>query len=168
MRQRAMILVAAGLFACGITPAWANCAALPRSAQAYLKLHPGWAPVTEKDLVSDDVTLWQSHHVDQCPGITALKLDSSDRATYALALLHRETDRTNAKLVVVEPGTSQVTDLVAATPVTSPYVVWRAPPGMFRDQISGKSIRIPHDAIIYEKMEASAMAYYLAKGKFRS
>ena len=166
-RQRAICLVAACLMTCWATSANANCRPLPPAAQAYLKSHPDWSPVAENDLVSDDVLLWQRYHANQCPGMAVVKLSSGGNVSYALALLHREGDRTTEKLVVIERNSSRTTDLVSAAIVVSPFVAWRAAPGIFHDQISNKDIHVRHDAIIYEKMEASATAYYLVNGKFR-
>lgn len=167
---RAIGLVAALILSCFSVAARADCNLLPRDVQAYLKSQQGWSVVTEDDLISDDVALWHKYHTNQCPGFTAVALGPGKALSYALALLHRNRSEISEKLIVIEQRAGQPAylQLVAVAPVVSPFVVWRAPPGIYRDEISRKSTRAPHDAIIYEKMEASATAYYLSDGRFHS
>ena len=114
------------------------------------------------------MALWRSHHAEACPGIATVKLGPRRELSYALALLNHRDDQIDERLLVIKSRSGQAAELVAATRVVSPYVVWRAQPGVLHDRISGKVIHIHRDAIIYEKMEASATAYYVANGKFHS
>jgi hypothetical protein len=41
----------------------------------------------------------------------------------------------------------------------TPFVVWRAAAGSYRDVRSGRSVKLPHDAIVREKIEATSTLY---------
>lgn len=147
-------------------PAWADCEPLHPSVRIYLEANPEWSIVELKDLVADDQRLWQDHKRDQCPGMAVVDLDGSGKSSYALALLRHERGETFERLVVVTAGKPQTLD--ASQKIGNPAVVWRGEPGVYVEFSTRHKTRIAHDTIIYERFEASARAYYLSHGKFRS
>jgi hypothetical protein len=147
-------------------PAWAGCESLHPSVKMYLQINPEWAIVELKDLEAEDQDLWQTHRHNQCPGMAVAKLDSSGTRSYALALLRHEEGNIFEKLVIISAGKSRT--LEAAEKVGNPRVVWRAPPGIYVDSFSNRMTHVSHDAVMYEQLEAWAIANYLSHGKFRS
>lgn len=148
------------------SPAVADCSALPSPVQTYLKLNPQWSLVEMRNLEEDDQKLWQKLRSDQCPGMAVVDLDGSGKLSYALALLRHEHGIAFEKLVIVMAGKSH--KLEAAYKIGNPAVVWRGLPGVYVEFYSRHKTRISHDTVIYEHLEATASAYYLSHGKFRS
>jgi hypothetical protein len=156
-----------------VNPAMAQCDRVPQIVQAYLKSDPGWKLVDTNDLVADDQRLWAQYHKNLCPGFASVDLDGSGTPYYALALLHRDGGKVQEKLTVMHlrDGAVVKDDLVPVsnisfTSVPALSVVWKAPGGVYRDSSSNRKVTIKHDAIVYERMEATARAYYLLNGHF--
>ncbi len=98
--------------------------------------------------------------------MAVVDLDGSGKLSYALALLRHEHGIAFEKLVIVMAGKSHT--LEAAYKIGNPAVVWRGLPGVYVEFYSRHKTRISHDTVIYEHLEATASAYYLSHGKFRS
>lgn len=136
---------------------------------SYLKSDPAWSIVDLSDLSSDDQQLWAQHHHDLCPGLAVGRLDSGAHTWYALALLNKNHGKLYEKVVLLvehKLGT-KIQILSASRNITSPFVIWRTGPGVFLDYRTGKMITIKHDSFVYEKMESTAVQYYLRDGRVR-
>jgi hypothetical protein len=152
----------------------AACENVPLEVQEYLRSAPGWSFVEVKDLVADDRSLWERAHNGHCPGIAIVDLDGKGR-TYALALLRASGRQTFEKLVVVRRQSGRLISGTLVPPtnvknadVAAPFVVWRASPDTYRDLRSGRRIKLAHDGIVYERMEAAATLYHFSNGRFSS
>ena len=152
----------------------AACENVPQEVQEYLRSEPGWAFVDVKDLVDDDKNLWEQAHSGQCPGVAIVDLDGKGQS-YALALLRVSGRQVVEKLVVVRRQSGQLKGRILVPPanvkhtdVAAPFVVWRAGPDTYRDLKTGRQVKLAHDGIVYEKMEATATVHYLSKGRFSS
>jgi hypothetical protein len=169
-RSGAASLLAALLLFVLSTAALGACPLPSKEVQQYLSSQPGWSVVDIKDLISDDQKLWAQHRGTSCPGIAIAKLDDSGRQAYAIALLDRAGDRLNEKVVVLLPRSARLSPrtLITAHKVDTPSVIWRAPPGDYRDWEGGPTIHVPTDSIVVEKMESNAMLYYLRGNQFHS
>jgi hypothetical protein len=134
---------------------------------SYLDAHPGWSIVETSDLPDDDKALWKNYHEGLCPGIAIVDVDGGGRKSYALALKRKVKDVVFEKLVVLKGSAGAFSEhvLVNPTRVISPFVVYRVGPGKYLDHNTGKTIRIAHDSIVYEKMEAISMQFYFSNGK---
>lgn len=153
----------------------AACDSVPQEVREYLRSAPGWAFVDVKDLVSDDKSLWDQSHDGQCPGIAIVDLDGKGQQSYALALLKTGSGQAVEKLLVIRRQSTRLVRRILVPPtsvmytnVAAPFVVWKAGPGIYRDQKSGHHAKLAHDGIVYEKLEATATVYYLSRGRFTS
>jgi hypothetical protein len=52
--------------------------------------------------------------------------------------------------------------------VGNPVVIWRTSPGRYRAWDGGPNIRVPHDSVVVETLEASAEQYYFVGRRLRS
>lgn len=136
---------------------------------SYLESNPGWSTVALSDLSLDDQQLWVRRHPNLCPGMAAGKLDSSARTWYALALLKNDHGKIYERVVLLVKNKHELTSqmLSVSQEVSSPFVVWRARPGIFLDYRTGKKVIIKYDSFVYEKIESAAVQYYLRDGRIR-
>jgi hypothetical protein len=165
LQWRAHLLLAA-LSICACEQAAAQCDAGNHDVGAYLHAHSELSVVTLSDLPEDDQALWKKAHGDSCPGMVAVDLDGTGRRSFALALLQRVNGKNVEQLVMLTGAASNV--LVEPTDVISPFVVWRANPGRFPNLLTGADVHIPHESIVYEKIEATSTLFYRSHGKIRS
>lgn len=148
------------------------CIKLPREVSAYLKHRQGWSIVEFKSLTSEDRQLWDQYHSGECPGFAKFNPDGSGLPSYALALVRQEGNKVLEEAVVVRSCACAVAVLseamnVKTTDVPAISVIWRAPPARFTDVISGRTIKVLHDGVVYERIGSGALLYYLYKGHFR-
>lgn len=162
-------LAGALVFAC-LGQAQATCDVLPAELPSYVNGNAGWKVVSEKDLSRDDQELWPRYHHNACPGFTTADLDGAGQSYSAIALLRSEKGQLIERLIVVSRKADQLVEqeVVGPTSVSTPWVVWRTKSGRVFDYDTGMHIDVPHDSIIYEKMEASAFQYYMLDGRLRS
>lgn len=166
-------LIALMLLITNCTSAFAQCRTLPEVVQQYLRSEPGWSVVDSSDLVPADNVLWERYHAGLCPGMAVVDLDGAGQPSYGLALLNRESGQEKLVILRHQPSGFSADLVVPPTSVSSaniisPRVVWRVGAGNFRDRENGQITRVSHDAVVYEKLEATATAYYLEDGRYRS
>jgi len=153
------------IFALSLAQADASPCAPPNPVAAYLNAHPHWAVLQINDLVADDRMLWHEYHEGFCPGIARVALDNTGMPSYALVL--RDVRKKLEELVVLKAEAGKFREVVLEPPYAAEgTVVWRAPPGTTQDVYKGRKVRITHDSIIWERMEAAAQQIYFSGGKF--
>jgi hypothetical protein len=151
--------------------AHAECEKLPGKVSTYLTHMQGWSLVSLKSLAPNDRTLWRKFHAGKYPGIAEFDPDGHGLPTYALAILKYSKIDVLEKLVVVGQCACSLAVLsgamnIKSTDVPAISVVWRVPPGRYVDVTSGRATTIRHDGVVYEKMEAGALLYYLNNGHY--
>lgn len=153
----------------------ADCGAtLPSAVSAFVRSEArhGWIVVTLNDLVADDQALWSRSHAGQCPGIAVGRFDGTAADSYAIALVRRggRVGHYVEQLVLLRPSGSTYSHVVVNGParVVSPLVVWSLPPGTYAGSGDGLRVTIGTDSFVYEKLEASAVQYYLVGGQLHS
>ena len=152
------------------------CENLPKDIRDILKTEPQWEILKIKDLVEDDQALWQQHHTGLCPGVMVVNLTGSGARSYALALLKDNGKRGVSEKVIIatwKNGRLVKYILVPAinikyTETASPFVIWKVPAGTYRDLPTGSEIKIQHEGIVYEKIEATAILYFFQENQYKS
>ena len=161
---RAFLIVSISLKLCP----GADCGSLLPRAFA---LPSGWRVVTLEDLPEDDRDLWGREHAGQCPGAVVGRFTDDSRYSYAVALLQSGPGgKLLEQLVAILPAGNRLSRVVLVKPTTvvSPFVVWAVPPGKYAGVDGAPAVSVPHDSIIYEKMEATANQFFYLDGRFRS
>jgi len=141
------------------------CAHPPAAVQGMLK--DGWRLLTLVDLEPDDRALWAATHAPACPGFAVARMDGGGAPAYAVALLRARGGRVEETVRLRLPGFA-VDRVLMAPAIDSRIVVWRAGPGPTRAWDGGPTVRVAHDSVIVELMEASATQYFLSRGRLRS
>lgn len=151
------------------------CDNVPNDVQVSLRLESGWSILETTDLIEEDRALWEQFHPGQCPGIAVLNFDGRGENGYALALVQFGNGRDREKLVLFTRKDGQLSKRVLVPPsnilytnVAAPFVVWRAPPGIYHDLKTDRQIKLLHDGVVYERMEATATLFYFMHGQFKS
>jgi len=129
-------------------------------------LQDGWRLLTRADLETYDKTLWISSHGAACPGFAVARMGGGAPA-YAIALFRQRGGRLEETVRLRLPGAMNNRVLLPVTPVPYPLVVWRLGPGPTQAWDGGPTIRVAHDSIIIEQMEASSTQVFLSRGRLR-
>lgn len=153
-----------------------SCESLSKDISGILKTEPQWTLLDIENLVEDDQELWQQHHMGSCPGAVAVDLAGSGERSYALALLRNDGRRGVSEKVIIatwKNGRLVKRILVPATnikytEVASPFVIWKVSAGTYRDLVTGSEIKIRHEGIVCEKIEATATLYYFQDKRYKS
>lgn len=148
----------------------AGCSTLPKSVSTYVTANAGWSVVSLADLPRDDQDLWHQYHKDLCPGVAELKLYGPADKSIAIALIKKSNGQILEKLVLLSgiKSPSVPEEIVPATSVTTPFVVWKTRPGIYKDQDTSTNVHIANESIIYEKMESTSTQFYVEDGKLKS
>ncbi len=144
---------------------------LPSDATALLEeKYIDWRILSKDDLLSEDQMLWDKQHEKECPGIAIGKYRGDNVTDYAVLIIPKKEKVKKAKLLMLtkDRGGKFKVSLLYDDPNVSNYpVIFRADPGRyyyFYD--SKKSILTKRDVVIYEHIEASAIAFYYNNGKY--
>jgi hypothetical protein len=172
MHRKKIYLIILLMLPAGAAGADEKCVQRPDAVQAYLRDHKGSSLVTVDDLLDPESReAWRkSGKEGLCPGFAASDLDGSGRIWYGLGLLYKKAGKTFEKLVLLSPDAGGLKEqTLSDLPLTGEAsVVWRNTPGEYFDYNVNHNIQMPHDTIMYERIDKTATAYYLDKGKLRS
>jgi hypothetical protein len=145
---------------------------LPKEVKEIIvNKYKNWRILQKKDLVSDDQMLWDKYHRGECPGVTTGNFDSSSKTGYAILIISQAKTIKRTKLLLLIMGdsgkyTSQV--LYVENDVSNFPVIHKEPPGKYSDFYDPKKTEeAKADVIVYEYIEASAVAFYYKNGQFR-
>jgi len=144
---------------------------IPLSVRNIVSEYKGWRIVSLADLPQDDQKLWTTSRNGQCPGVAIGNFTGGTNLSYVVALMRsQQSGGLQEQLVTLtQDGELLKTNVVVApTNVTSPFVVWKVPPGTYKGVDQNKIVRIVNDSFVYEKMEAYARQYYYDNGRVRS
>ncbi|HWA92596.1 MAG TPA: hypothetical protein VG889_21370 [Rhizomicrobium sp.] len=160
------VLLSVGALLAGAQASAAPCTPPPPVA-SYLAGHPGWTILDMPDLLTDDRLSWRQSHNGQCPGLTRVVLDGSGRVSFGLALVDR--DNGLEQVVALMAQAKGFRAYVLEPPVNAVgAVVYRAPPGSAADEEAHVKVKIAHDSIVWEQMEAASRQFYFAGGEFHA
>lgn len=137
-----------------------------RLAATYI----GWRVLERSDLNVDDQTIWdQQWGSKECPGVAIGNFRDLNKLDYAVAIVHKTDSLREEKLLFADMRSKpyRVVELHSEKIASNFAVVRKGLPGQYKDvydRTTAIDIRI--DTIIYEHIEASAIAFIFRKGAF--
>ena len=169
----AMVLVA-GCLSAGAKSNIAICDAgrVPSVVSDKLKKSfPEWRIKTLDDFSSYDRNLWIKANPGMCPGLVSGFIQSGSSKGYVFLLVSK-TKKNGYKLVFFLKGTKGVNyDLVTIAEDNISIIgssgIRLVKPGTYSDAEESEKIKLKHDGIMLEAIEAGSIIYYWSKGKFR-
>jgi hypothetical protein len=152
----------------------ASCAAgvLPKSVAERLKSQfPEWRIRTTGDLEPYDRQWWIENKPDTCPGIASGRFLRPDARAVAVLLVPKAPDAKGFMVLVFDPSDMQrgpAPIVVERVKDQSPaaVVIFRVPPGVYRDPDRTRRVRIVLDGIEVVRMEASGTLYFWRRDHF--
>lgn len=130
----------------------------------------GWSIVTRSDLLTSDRELWGEYRdADDCPGAAKVDLDGDSNPEFAITEIRRRGDHIAQRLLLYRPSApdGRIAQVWRTETAPFPYVVYATEERQARDFYSGDVTRFPHEAFVFERMEAWAVLYYEAEGRLR-
>lgn len=124
-----------------------------------------WRMLTLSDLHPDDRRLWLQARPGVCPGFSVVKLSAKSAPAFAVAMVRPSAKGQREKAVLVAGRSWVLADREVGG---APFVVWRAGPGPTQAWDGGPVIQVRWDSVVVEKLEASAVQFYLDEGRLRS
>jgi hypothetical protein len=124
-----------------------------------------------EDLDAYDQTLWEKNGPKECPGITSGNFLKKEDRVFALLLVPKVPGSKGYKVVVfssLEKG-GKITPMVVEDVKdqdSSNVVIYRVPPGVYREPEETTGIQIKLDGIQVEKMEVGTMVYFWKNHRF--
>ena len=143
---------------------------LPKSArEAIAASYKNWRILEKTDLNPDDQTLWDKYRRGECPGVAAGNFDGTNQKTYAVLIIS-QAPKKQAKLLLLKRnhfGKYKIVLIYEEGKVTNFPAIHKGLPGTYADfYVKEKTVKVKTDVIIYEHIEASAIAFYYQHGKF--
>ena len=156
---RSLVVVLFATFGCS-SLCWADCEPHIAGLDNYLRSNPGWKLVQVKDLQEDDREFWGEKHAGQCPGYTSVRFYGTQDA-HVVALAEKTQNGFREKLILLRAGPPFSCVVLARPDVyPTPAVVFNAPAGTYFDERTRKNTAVPHEAIIYSKLESWSLLFY--------
>jgi len=100
--------------------------------------------------------------------------DGTKVPSYAVALLSRENGRKFESLLLLRSRGGRISELWLdkkrqyGDKVAPMMVVLRGRPLRDHDHLTGKTVVVPHEPVVYEQLEAHSTVFYSSDGKIRS
>lgn len=143
---------------------------LPLAARRIVSEFHGWRIVKLADLPLDDQKLWAASHDGSCPGVASGNFTSDITRSFAVALIRRRPGRFLEQVIMLaaEGGSFRRTAVTKPISVVSPFVIWKLPPGKYKEVDQGETVQIIRNSFVYEKIEAYATQFYYVDGRLRS
>ena len=142
--------------------AFAECDNVPAKVAAYVATRPGWHVIHLADLGSDDQALWSRYRGDACPGFARADLQGKGRWSYGLSLSKGSDTQS---IILYDDGNTMREKVLPADAGVVRHVVHAAPPGPTSRFGIPKHIDIPHESLVFEVLESSAVQYYWRNGR---
>ncbi|MGD0443622.1 MAG: hypothetical protein ABSA39_06765 [Edaphobacter sp.] len=145
------ILTAALLVASTHSPAQTCLSGMPESLRSVVE-QGQWTIVQPRDLPESDLSLWNSSHPGQCPGVAAGNSSSKTNQYFIVALIHPDGPKNLLEKVVVvtrkknRPITQEAVSMWA---VSTPRVVW-----LRKDNYPGIDVAASRDFFAFERVSA--------------
>jgi hypothetical protein len=145
------ILISALLAASTHSPAQTCLSGMPESLRLVVE-QDKWTIVQPRDLPESDLSLWNSNHPGQCPGVAAGNSSSKANHYFIVALIHPDGLKNLLEKVVVvtqkknRPVTQEAVSMWA---VSTPRVVW-----LQKDSPLGIGITASRDSFVFERVSA--------------
>ena len=162
--SRAIIAVVLSLFgsvqgARGLSPSGA--CDLPQPLKREIaNRYRGRDLVNISDLGEDHRSYYRKDHGEGCPGLSKVDFYGDGKPTLALVLIAGSGTKMKAELVVAHlvdgSWRTRVLDTAEGAPVP---VVWRQPPGMYRDVYGNKVIRATRPVIVFTGYDSWSVLY---------
>lgn len=139
---------------------------LPASTEKQIEMkYQGWRVLEYNDLSEDDKAIWVKYHGAVCPGVALVNSANTPKEdrTYGIVIVRGGEGIKRAKLLILKETNSvaSLKTLYEENSVTNYPVIYKASPGVYRDFYdNSKTVTVSGDALIYEHLEASAIAFY--------
>ena len=145
--------------------------ALPDEIKRSLeKEFVGWKVVVPELLSSpDDRQIWNADYGSECPGIISGHF-RGHRVEYAVSLVRGSGETLEQQFVFFGIGRTGFKKMVLIPALRGGVVnvLRKWPPGVYRDQETGRTVRIAFDTIGVSQIEAGAIAFYWDGRRFRT
>lgn len=161
------------LFLC--MPAWAqehhhDCV-VPADISEWLKSHfPHSRVKSTEDLEAYHQKLWQENRPNACPGIAEGNFLAPSEKTFALLLVPEVPSNTGYKVVVLSKprGKTYSASVIddGKDELSERVVIYRVPPGTYKEPENTRRVQIKLDGVVVEAMEAGATLYLWRNGRF--
>jgi len=144
---------------------------LPKSAiEAIVESYKDWKILEKADLIPDDQMLWDKYRRGECPGVAVGNFDGGGNKKTFAVLIISHAPKKHAKLLLLKRnhfGKYKISLIYEENDVTNFPAIHRGLPGTHRDfYVKEKKVKVKTDVIIYEHIEASAIAFYYKHGKY--
>jgi hypothetical protein len=143
---------------------------LPPEAHTLLTTHfKNWKVVTVDDLRPEDQILWHKKFDNRCPGVTSGHFGPASETSYAVTLIRRREKRLYQTLLLLQRTDKRYSTvtLSPAQPVYFASVINSLPAAEYSSWDHSKRVQTKFDLILYEAIEAGALAYYWDSNQFK-
>jgi hypothetical protein len=144
--------------AIAVPPPQDSCTLPPGLHNEITKNYPGAKLVTLADLDEYDRELWRKNHGVRCPGLVKVDFYGDGKPTWALVLIMGGNPVRKAQFVVAHRAADKWETRTLETTSGTP-VVWREPPGTYRQFDGAKKILARNSAIAFVGLESWAIVY---------
>jgi hypothetical protein len=157
------ILINALLAASTQLPAQTCLSGMPESLRSVVE-QKQWTIVQPQDLSQTDLSLWNSYHPGQCPGVAAGRPSSKAKRYFIVALIHPDGPNSMLEevLLVTQQKGRPVTQEALLRIVSTPHVIWlQDDPYPF----DGASSR---DSFVFERVSGRASQLIVQDNQIKS
>ena len=158
------ILITALLAASTHSPAQTCLSGMPESLRSVVE-QDQWTIVQPQHLPESDLSLWNSNHPGQCPGVAAGNPSSKTNRYFIVALIHPDGPNSLLEqvLLVTRKKNRPVTEeAVSLRIVRIPNVVWLQKDRYFRD------ITASRDSFVFERLSGPASQLIIQDSQIKS
>lgn len=147
---------------------------LPVDVSGVLKTQfAGWRVKTIEDLDAYERKLWTHSKLKQCPGIAIGHFFNPTDQAVALLLVPEHRGSNGFKVVVFSKlkgklGVASTVIEESKDQLSTRIVIYRVPPGLYKDPENTRKVRITLDGIQVEEMEAGSSVYFWRNGRFEN
>ena len=159
------ILINALLAASTHLPAQTCLSGMPESLRSAVE-QDQWTIVQPHNLSESDLSLWNSNHPGQCPGVAAGNTSSKTNQYFVVALIHPDGPKSMLEQVVLvtrKKNRPVTQEAVALRIVTTPHVVW-----LQKDSSLGIDVTAAGDSFVFERVSAPASQLIIQVSRIKS
>jgi hypothetical protein len=159
------ILINALLAASTHSPAQTCLSGMPESLRSVVE-QDQWTIVQPQDLSESDLSLWNSNHPGQCPGVAAGNPSSKANRYFIVALIHPDGPKSLLEQVVLVTRKKNRTVTQEVGPlrlVSTPRVVW-----LQKDRYLGIDVTASRDSFVFERVSEPASQLIIQGSRIES
>jgi hypothetical protein len=159
------ILITALLAASTHLPAQTCLSGMPESLRSVVE-QDQWTIVQPQHLSESDLSLWNSNHPGQCPGVATGSTSSKANRYFVVALIHPDGPKSLLEqvLLVTRKKNRPVTqEAVSLRIVSTPHVVW-----LQKDRYLGNDVTASSDSFVFERLSGPASQLIIQGSNIKS